>query len=78
MGEFEWISRQSIKPTEKVVYESALDAMIDNGVQVYFVDKETFEKIKESEDHGVGIIKTLESENQKRGVNIISLEDDDK
>jgi len=44
--------------------------MIENGVQVYFVDGETHRKIRASKDHGLSIYRELESENQKRGVNI--------
>lgn len=73
MGDLEWTSEQGVKPVDKTVYESALDAMINNGVQVYFIDQGTFSKIQQAEDHGLSILQSLESENQKRGINIFPL-----
>ena len=59
----------------KEEYESGLEAMIDHGIQVFFVNKETFEKIQESNDHGNKIIRSLESENMKRGQNAVDIPD---
>jgi len=43
----EWATKEKIKPRDKIHFDSALRAMIDNGVKVYFTDKQTFEdKIK--------------------------------
>ena len=70
----EWYSKEKVKPLRQIEYASALDAMIENGVQVYFVEPETFKKIREAEDHGFSIIKNLESENQRRKTNIVSFE----
>lgn len=75
LGEYEWITKQKVKVTEKIEYPSTLDAMLKNGVQVYFVDDETHKKIKESKDFGFSILKTLVSENQQRGINIKGLEE---
>lgn len=74
MGEYEWASKEKVKPVKKIEYVSALDAMIENGVQVYFVDMETYERIKTSEDHGFSIIKNLKSENQNRNTNVRQLD----
>lgn len=73
MKEKEWTSRISVKPVDKVTYESALNTMIENGVQVYFVDKKTFKEINEAEDHGKNIIAQLTSENEHRLKNVKSL-----
>ena len=62
MGDKEWTSSKPVKPLKETFYTSALDTMIENGVNVYFVDKETFENIKNSEDHGRGILGSLVSE----------------
>lgn len=75
LGEYEWASKTSVKPIKKIEYPSALDAMLENGVQVYFVDDNTYRQIKESEDHGFSILKNLKSENQRRGINIKLLEE---
>jgi hypothetical protein len=66
MGEKEWTSTEPTRPNEETNYPSALDTMINNGVYVFFVDKETFIKIKESEDHGFEILSTLTPENIRR------------
>lgn len=70
LGEIEWTSDAPVQPLEKEEHESALDAMVNHGVQVYFVDKDTFAAITASDDHGLSILQSLESENQKRGVNV--------
>ena len=70
LGKYEWVSKEKVKPTKKIEEPSALDAMLENGVQVYFVDDNIYKQIKESNDHGLSILKNLESENQRRGVNV--------
>ncbi len=70
LGVYEWTSKQKVKPIEKIEYTSALDAMLANGVQVYFIDEETHKKIEQSPDHGYSILQGLESENQRRGANV--------
>lgn len=74
MGDDEWTSREAVTPVEKTDVLSALEAMIENGVQVFFVDEITFDKIKHSTDW-FDLLKTLESENQKRGKNVIKFID---
>ena len=66
-GTAEWISKESVTPITKTVYKSALEAMISNGVQVIFTDRETMKKIEESSDHGWGIVSKLKIENEKIG-----------
>lgn len=56
-----WISTQRAKVTDKVEYDSALEAMQESGVKVYFVDKKTFKKIVEAKDLGESIIGKLKS-----------------
>lgn len=71
----EWTSKEPIKPVKKIDYDSGLEAMIENNVQVYFVDKKTFTQIQESEDNGNSIIRSLKSVNQERGKNIVKIPD---
>ena len=71
----EWTSKVPVKPIKKTDYESGLEAMIDNGVQIYFVDKDTFQKIKDSNDHGNAIVRRLRSANQERNKNVIEVPD---
>jgi hypothetical protein len=66
MGDKEWTSREPVKPVGETYYPSSLDAMIDNGVSVYFVDKKTFDAIRYADDHGREIIYSLTSENNRR------------
>lgn len=72
MGEMEVTSKSAVKPIAKQVYKSALAAMLEHGVQVYFVDKPTYKAINSSQDDGLSILQTLESENQRLGINIMS------
>ncbi len=70
LGEHEWTNKQKVKPVEKIEYPSSLDAMLENGVQVYFIDEETHKKIQQSDNHGYSIFQGLQSENQRRGINV--------
>lgn len=72
-GSSEWTSRVAVKPTEKEEYESGLQVQLENGVQVFFVDNETFKKIDQSEDHGNALIKGLVSENKVKNIKIIEI-----
>ena len=58
-GLSEWVSTDSVIPIKKTVYDSALEAMIANGVRVVFIDKETMERIEESDDRGWEIVSKL-------------------
>ena len=75
MGEKEWTSRESVKPLSEEQYTSALDAMMENGVQVYFVDKKTFDEINNSDNHGYNILINLTSENERNNKNVRYLKD---
>lgn len=74
MGMTEWTSRKTVKSIRKTDYESGLEAMLEHGVQVYFVDPETWLRIKDSRDHGFSILLGQQSENQKKGINYIPLD----
>jgi hypothetical protein len=73
LGVNEWVSRKPVKPLYKFEFDLGLDAMLALGVQVFFVDKETFSDIGRSDDHGWSIIVALESENRKQEINYIPL-----
>ncbi len=76
MGKNEWVSSKPVKPVKNETYSSGLDAMIDLGVQVYFVDEAKFREIKEASDRRldvVPLISGLRPENQARGVNVKEL-----
>lgn len=75
MGDDEWVSKNTVSPVEKINVQSALETMIENGVQVFFVDKDIFNKIKYSVDWS-NVLKTLESENQRRGKNVVKFKDE--
>ena len=75
LGKYEWTSKEAVFPSSTIEYPSALQAMLENKVQVYFIDQETYKKIQESDDDGLSILKNLESENQKTGINFLNLED---
>jgi hypothetical protein len=62
MGKCEWVNKEKIKPAKEEQFDSALDAMLRAGVQVYFVDKDTFLKIKNSDDYGMSILRKIKSE----------------
>ena len=74
----EWVCKEEIEPLYKLEFESALETMINFGVQVFFVDQKTFDKIRTSDDYGRNIFMSLESENQKRNKNYMPLFDYEK
>jgi hypothetical protein len=57
--ESEWISKEPVRPIKKIVYKSGLTAMLENGVNVFFVSKSIFDRITASSDHGWSIISKL-------------------
>jgi len=72
MGRREWVSKKPVNPVKKKHYKSGLEAMIDSGVQVYFVGKQTFQKIRQAEDHGFSILQSIQSENQRLNKNVFT------
>lgn len=60
MGVTEWVSRQPIKPSSKTVYDSSIKALSENGVNVYFLDNDTFLKVQADPSNGLEIVKNLE------------------
>jgi hypothetical protein len=66
MKEKEWTSYLPVKTLKENYYDSSLETMIENGVNVYFVDNEQFNEIKNTRDHGLNILNSLVSENEKQ------------
>ncbi len=67
----EYASSEPVTPETKVFYPSVLETMIELGVQVYFVNKDEYETLKDSTDDQKHLcLKKLRSENMVRGVNI--------
>ncbi len=75
MGDKEWTSRAPVKPVAETDFPSALDAMIENGVNVYFVNRATFDAIRNAHDHGLSTLLSLTSENELRNKVTRPLED---
>lgn len=67
----EWFSKVSVKPIRKKFYPSGFEAMLENRVQIYFLDKDTFTKFTRSDY--LKHLKNQISENQKLGVNVRKL-----
>jgi len=76
MGKDEWVSKNSVKPLEKTDVDSALEAMITNGVQVYFVEKKSFYNLvyAKSGEEILDVLESMQSENKKRGKNVFQFE----
>ena len=70
----EWFTRKAVMPVSSVRFSSGIDAMIITKVQVYFVKPELYEEIQNAKDHGVSILNSLRSENEKRGLKVKKLE----
>lgn len=78
----EWIANDPIAPISKEECPSAFNAMIENGVQVYFVDQKTLNDFKKMIKDGplktFEFLKNLQSENQKLGKGIKSFDSENK
>lgn len=70
--EKEWTSKVNVKPIGQTKYRSWFNTMINFWVQVYLIDNKTFRKLVNSKDHGLKLLRTIKSENQKLGVNVRS------
>ncbi len=60
LRELEYTSSEPVAPISSESVQSGLEAMLESGVQVYFVDREMFEHIKNAEEASGEIIKSLE------------------
>jgi hypothetical protein len=70
-GNTEWVCKEKVKPIKKDIYDNGLDAMIENGVYVYFCDEDTLQDLKKDPRNitrTMNILKGLVSENEKRGL----------
>lgn len=79
MGKHEWISKESVLPLSSTKYKSGLEAMIDNRVQVFFIEDDTLFKSLDnfqSISYLIDTLSGLESENQKQKRNVIPFEHD--
>lgn len=77
-GIAEWVNPKPVEVAEKTLFPSVLDAMIENYVQVFFVDKDKMTKIMELRSKGLKLLDSLRSENQKQQKNILPLVVTDK
>lgn len=59
MADIEWTSKENIVPVNKEDFDSALEAMETAGVEVYFVDKTTFDLMRSAEDHGYSVVEAF-------------------
>jgi hypothetical protein len=60
LGLFEWTSTKEETFLNKEHFPSGLDAMLTNGVKVYMVKKETFDRFNADEEDHIAILKELE------------------
>ena len=75
-GNYEFVARRNLKPIDKKVYDSSIDAMIDNGVIVYFVNRKQKKEYVKLIDGGKPVrssklhafFSKLKSENEKHGM----------
>ena len=72
-GLSEWTSKTGATPVGRIDYDSAFGAMLENGVQVRFTDKNTLTRMRGAEDHGYSLLKNIISENEKLGRNYIPI-----
>ena len=59
LRENEWTSSEAVAIQKNEKVDSALNTMLRLGVQVYFVDTETFKNFNSADDHGETILRSL-------------------
>ena len=67
----EWTSKKPVKVLDKEIYESSLEAMMENDVRVYFCNEEQLEGIRNNKDNfskTIEILDNIGSENEERGL----------
>ena len=62
MRRSEWHATSDVRPIETERFDSALDAMTENGVLVYFVDKKKLDEIKKYIEDSLAAGKTPDTE----------------
>lgn len=68
---YEWQSFIDVMPISVKIFPKSLLGMIDNGVQVYFINNNSmFDQIVENKNHRALILKKLGSENERLNKNI--------
>lgn len=70
LGELEWTSAVPVVPISKEHIQSGLGAMLDAGVQVYFLEADTYARFKSDPEHMAENLNALTSENQKLQRNV--------
>lgn len=70
--EKEWVCKASVKPLNKTTVTSALYAMMEHGVQVFFIPKATFNKMYAEPERAVTFLYDTVSENKRSGINYLS------
>lgn len=75
--QWEAVTKIAVKPTRSDIYESGLDAMLQHGVQVFFLNQEEFYAVINSDDHGLSLLlewqDTDKLENKKRGMRLVPI-----
>ncbi len=63
----EWYCKKKLKIRGSIHFSSGFMAMLVMGVQVYIVEPRIYLKIKKARDHGLSILNSQTSENEKNG-----------
>ena len=70
----EWTNNKPIKPLYKFDFSSTLEAMINLGIQVFFMDESVFEKFSNADyPEQREILASLQSENEKANRNRLNI-----
>lgn len=70
----EWTSKEPVRVESSVYFDSGLEAMLVTGIQVYFVNSDTYSEIQNAHDHGASILNSIESENERWGLPVQELD----
>lgn len=57
MGENEWVSKVSVKPLSKIVFDSSIEAMNKHGVECYFVSDDTMKVIRADPANAMNLVR---------------------
>jgi hypothetical protein len=71
LGGHEWVTTEAVVPLSSRIYDSALEAMISNEVQLFFVNPSQLDAIEAASDYGLSMLKALKPINYERRINYI-------
>ncbi|WP_448989827.1 hypothetical protein [Luteitalea sp.] len=66
LGSLEWTCYERVQPVSRLIFESALEALISYSVQVFLLSETGLDQLRSAPDSGRQLLRGIASENAKR------------